>query len=107
MYSQLSILNYPRVEDYADYFASNATGTMPGVFDAASAGTPAAAWVLPVIAEVVLQPHDCVAFDHFAAHTSHTGWNASDEPTVLWKARLLKIDEPFTTFINSEGTPVS
>lgn len=56
--------------------------------------------------DVVLEPRDCVAFDHFAAHTAHTGWNASDEPTVLWEARLLKSDEPFTVFLNDEGTPV-
>lgn len=56
--------------------------------------------------EIVLEPRDCVAFDHFAAHTAHTGWNASDEQTVLWEARLLKTDEPFTVFVNEQGTPV-
>jgi hypothetical protein len=56
--------------------------------------------------EVVLEPRDCVAFDHFAAHTEHTGWNASDGPTVLWEARLLKVGEPFTTYVNEMGTPV-
>jgi hypothetical protein len=70
------------------------------------AGTPAATEPLAVNTEIVLQPRECVSFDHFAAHTSHTGWNASDEPTVLFEARLLKIDEPFTTFIDAEGTPV-
>lgn len=62
--------------------------------------------ILSVDTEVVLEPRDCVAFDHFAVPTSHTGWNASDGPTVLWEARLLKIDEPFTTFIDEHGTPV-
>jgi len=61
---------------------------------------------LDVNTDVVLEPRDCVAFDHFAAHTSHTGWNASDEPTVLWEARFMKTDEPFTVFLNDEGTPV-
>ena len=56
--------------------------------------------------DIVLEPRDCVAFDHFAAHTAHTGWNASDEPTVLWEARLVKTDEPFTVFVNEQGTPV-
>ena len=56
--------------------------------------------------DIVLEPRDCVAFDHFAEHTAHTGWNASDEQTVLWEARLLKTDEPFTVFVNDEGTPV-
>lgn len=71
------------------------------------AGTPAAAEPLTVGTEVVLEPRDCVAFDHFAEHTAHTGWNASDGPTVLWEARLFKIDEPFTTFLNADGTPVT
>lgn len=57
--------------------------------------------------DVVLQPRDCVSFDHFAAHTSHTGWNASDGQTVLVEARLAKKGEPFTVFIDAEGTPVS
>lgn len=56
--------------------------------------------------EVTLEPRDCVAFDHFATHTAHTGWNASEEPTILWEARLFAIDEPFTVFVNEEGTPV-
>lgn len=56
--------------------------------------------------DMTLEPRDCVAFDHFAAHTTHTGWNLSDGPTVLWEARLFKIDEPFTTFVDEQGTPV-
>ena len=56
--------------------------------------------------EMTLEPRDCVAFDHFAAHTTHTGWNLSDGPTVLWEARLFTIDEPFTVFVDEQGTPV-
>jgi hypothetical protein len=70
-------------------------------------GTPTVPEPLALDTEVVLQPRDCVAFDHFAQHTAHTGWNASDGPTVLWEARLLKTDEPFTTFVDAEGTPVT
>ncbi|MDQ3514483.1 MAG: cupin domain-containing protein [Chloroflexota bacterium] len=68
--------------------------------------TPAATESLAVGDEVVLEPRDCVSFDEFTAHTTHTGWNASDEPTVLWESRLLKGDEPFTTFVDAQGTPV-
>ena len=68
--------------------------------------TPEATEPLALNTEVVLEPRDCVAFDHFAAHTEHTGWNASDGPTVLWEARLLKIGEPFTTYVDEQGTPV-
>lgn len=57
--------------------------------------------------EIVLKPRDCVTFDHFAQHTSHTGWNASDGETVLVEARLVKTGEPFTTFIDAQGTPVA
>jgi hypothetical protein len=56
--------------------------------------------------EVTLEPRDCIAFDEFAAHTVHTAWNASDETTVLWAADLLKIGEPYTTFVDEMGTPV-
>jgi hypothetical protein len=56
--------------------------------------------------EMTLEPRDCVAFDHFAAYTTHTGWNLSDGPTVLWEARLFKIDQPFTVFVDAQGTPV-
>ena len=51
--------------------------------------TPEATEPLALNTEVVLEPRDCVAFDHFAAHTEHTGWNAGDGPTVLWEVRLL------------------
>ena len=56
--------------------------------------------------EVVIALRDRVTFDHVAAHTEHTAWNVGDEPTILWEARLLKTDEPFTTFIDAQGTPV-
>jgi hypothetical protein len=68
--------------------------------------TPAATESLEVDTEVVLEPHDCVAFDHFAHHTIHTAWNASDQTTVLWESHLYKSDAPFTTFVNELGTPV-
>lgn len=73
----------------------------------AGVGTPPANEPLGVDQEIVLQPRDCVSFDHFAEHTAHTGWNASDGQTVLVEARLIKIDEPFTTFIDAQGTPVA
>jgi hypothetical protein len=57
--------------------------------------------------EIILQPHDCVSFDHFVEHTSHTGWNASDGQTVLVEARLAEIGVPFTVFIDAQGTPVA
>ncbi len=57
--------------------------------------------------DIVLEPRDCVAFDHFAAPTSHTGWNLSDGPTVLIEARLVKTDEQFTTFIDDQGNPIA
>ena len=62
---------------------------------------------LALDAEVVLQPRDCIAFDEFAAHMEHTGWNASDGTTVLWEARLLDPAQPFTTYVNELGTPVA
>jgi hypothetical protein len=70
-------------------------------------GTPAASEPLALNSAVVLNSRDCVTFDEFAAHTTHTGWNESDGPTVLWEARLLKVGSPFTTFLNDEGTPVT
>jgi hypothetical protein len=54
-------------------------------------------------AAVVLQPRDCIAFDEFATHREHTGWNAGDGPLVLWEARLLKTGEPFTTYVDAQG----
>ena len=70
---------------------------------AASIATPEAAEQLALDTEVVLEPRDCVSFDHFTTATAHTGWNASDGPTVLWEARLLKTEEPFTTFLDVQN----
>jgi hypothetical protein len=56
--------------------------------------------------EVILQPRDCITFDEFTSHMEHTGWNAGDGPLVLWEARLLDPDQPFTTYVNDLGTPV-
>jgi hypothetical protein len=46
------------------------------------------------------------AFDEFAAHMEHSGWNAGDGPLVLWEARLLDPEQPFTTYVDAMGTPV-
>jgi quercetin dioxygenase-like cupin family protein len=67
--------------------------------------TPEATEPLAPGVEIVLEPRDCVAFDEYTAHTEHTGWNASDGTTVIWETRLLKIGEPYTTFVDAEGTP--
>jgi len=80
-----------------------------GAATVARAGTgdaPESTEPLVLNAEVVLEPRDCVAFDEDAAHTIHTAWNASDGETVLWEAHLHKADEPFTTFVDAQGTPV-
>jgi hypothetical protein len=61
---------------------------------------------LAIDAEVILEPRDCVAFDEFASHMEHTGWNAGDGPLVLWEARLLDPEQPFTTYVNEMGTPM-
>lgn len=55
---------------------------------------------------VTLQPRDCITFDEFADHMEHTGWNASDGNLVLWEARLVDPEQPFTTYVNGQGTPV-
>ena len=57
--------------------------------------------------EVVLEPRDCITFDEFSSHMEHTGWNASDGVTILWEARLLDPEQPFTTYVNDMGTPVA
>jgi len=57
--------------------------------------------------EVVLEPRDCITFDQFSSHMEHTGWNASDGVTILWEARLLDPEQPFTTYVNDMGTPVA
>ena len=72
----------------------------------ADATTPVTTEPLVPGVDIVLEPRDCVAFDEFAEHTEHTGWNASDGTTVIWEARLLKVGEPYTTFLNAEGTPI-
>jgi hypothetical protein len=81
--------------------AGAATVTRAGSGDAPESTEPMALNV-----DVVLEPSDCVAVDEYAAHTSHTAWNASDEETVIWAADLYKKGEPFTTFVDAQGTPV-
>ena len=71
-----------------------------------TAEEPGAPEPLALETEVVLEPRDCIAFDEFAAHMEHTGWNAGSGPLVLWEARLLDPDQPFTTYVNALGTPV-
>jgi hypothetical protein len=78
-----------------------ATLTRGGTGDSPEATEP-----LELETEVVLEPRDCIAFDEFAAHTIHSAWSASDEPTVTWEADLVQIGEPFTTFVDEMGTPV-
>ena len=55
--------------------------------------------------EVFLEPRDCIAFDEFTSHMEHTGWNAGDGLLILWEARLLDPNQPFTTYVNDLGTP--
>jgi hypothetical protein len=57
--------------------------------------------------EIVLEPRDCITFDEFAAHMEHTGWNAGNGNLVLWEARLVDPEQPFTTYVNDLGTPVA
>ena len=78
-----------------------ATLTRGGTADAPGSPEP-----LTLETEVVLEPRDCIAFDHFASHMEHTGWNASEGTTVLWEARLLDPEQPFTTYVDDMGTPV-
>lgn len=68
--------------------------------------TPESAEPLPVGAEVVLKPRDCVAYDEFAAHTVHAVWNASRGRTVLWTADLVALGEPYTTYVDENGDPI-
>lgn len=67
---------------------------------------PGAPEPLALETEVVLEPRDCITFDEFASHMEHTGWNAGSDPLVLWEARLLDPDQPFTTYVNALGTPM-
>ena len=78
-----------------------ATLTRGGTADA-----PGEPELLAINTEVILEPRDCVAFDEFASHMEHTGWNAGDGPLILWEARLLDPEQPFTTYVNEMGTPV-
>jgi hypothetical protein len=78
-----------------------ATLTRGGTADAPGMPEP-----LTLNTAVVLQPRDCMAFDQFAAHNEHTGWNVSDGPTVLWQADLLQTGEQYTTYVDAKGTPV-
>jgi hypothetical protein len=71
-----------------------------------TAAAPGTAEPVPLETEVILAPRDCLAFDEFAAHMEHSGWNAGDGPLVLWEARLLDPKQPFTTYVNELGTPV-
>ena len=71
-----------------------------------TADAPGSPEPLELETEVVLEPRDCISFDEFASHMEHTGWNASDGTTVLWEARLLDPEQPFTTYVNAQGTPV-
>jgi hypothetical protein len=79
-----------------------ATLTRGGTADAPGSPEP-----LALNTEVVLEPRDCIIFDEFAVHMEHTGWNASDGTTILWEARLLDPEQPFTTYVDDMGTPVS
>src|SRR5215213_8942266 len=56
--------------------------------------------------EFVLEARDCITFDEFATHMEHTGWNAGEGELVLWEARLVDPEQPFTTYVNDRGTPV-
>lgn len=81
--------------------AGSASVTRGGTADA-----PGKPETIALNTAVVLQPRDCITFDEFAVHMEHTGWNAGDGPLVLWEARLLKVGEPFTTYVDAQGTPV-
>jgi hypothetical protein len=78
-----------------------ATLTRGGTADAPGSAEP-----LELDTEVVLEPRDCISLDEFASHMEHTGWNASEGTTVLWEARLLDPEQPFTTYVDAMGTPV-
>jgi hypothetical protein len=71
-----------------------------------TADAPGSPEPLELDAEVILEPRDCITFDEFASHMEHTGWNAGDGPLILWEARLLDPEQPFTTYVNEMGTPV-
>ncbi len=81
--------------------AGAATLTRGGTAEAPGEPEP-----LALDTEVVLQPRDCISFDEFTTHMEHTGWNAGEGPLVLWEARLLDPEQPFTTYVDEQGTPV-
>lgn len=72
-----------------------------------TADTPGEPEPITLDEEVILAPRDCIAFDEFASHMEHTGWNAGDGTLVLWEARLVDPEQPFTTYVNDMGTPVA
>jgi hypothetical protein len=78
----------------------------PTITRGGTADAPGEPESLALDTEVTLQPRDCIAFDEFASHMEHIGWNAGDGPLILWEARLLDPDQPFTTYVNELGTPV-
>ncbi len=81
--------------------AGSANVTRGGTADEPGAPEP-----LALDTEVVLEPRDCITFDELASHMEHTGWNAGSDQLVLWEARLLDPSQPFTTYVNDQGTPV-
>lgn len=72
-----------------------------------TADTPGEPEPIMLNEEVVLEPRDCISFDEFSCHMEHTGWNASDGTLVLWEARLVDPEQPFTTYVNDMGTQVA
>jgi hypothetical protein len=71
-----------------------------------TADAPGSPEALELGVDVVLEPRDCITFDEMASHMEHTGWNASEGTTVLWEARLLDPEQPFTTYVDAMGTPI-
>lgn len=71
-----------------------------------TAEAPGSPEPLDLETEALLEPRDCITFDEFASHMEHTGWNAGNGQLVLWEARLFDPDQPFTTYVNDQGTPV-
>ena len=79
----------------------SASVTRGGTADAPGEPTP-----ITLDEEIVLEPRDCITFDEFTDHMEHTGWNAGTGNLVLWEARLVDPEQPFTTYVNTMGTPV-
>lgn len=61
--------------------------------------TPDSAEPVALNQEIVLGPRDCVFYDEYATHTVHTAWNASKGTTRMWMADLVKIGEPYITYV--------